>query len=42
VRTEREDDVYPEAETRAEERLLDILLPPTPAIPQPQVPSPGE
>src|SRR5213593_2579431 len=30
VRTEREDDVYPEAETRAEERLLDILLPPNP------------
>ncbi len=31
VRTEREDEVYPDAETRAEERLLDILLPPTPA-----------
>ncbi len=31
VRTEREDDVYPTAEQRAEERLLDILLPaPTP------------
>src|SRR5437867_8619868 len=30
VRTEREDEVYPEAETRAEERLLDILLPPNP------------
>jgi ATP-dependent HslUV protease ATP-binding subunit HslU len=33
VRTEREDDVYPQAETRAEERLLDLLLPPTPAPP---------
>ena len=40
VRTEREDDVYPEAEARAEERLLDILLPPVPAIPQPPAPSP--
>ena len=29
VRTEREDEVYPEAEARAEERLLDILLPAT-------------
>ena len=28
VRTEREEDVYPQAEQRAEERLLDILLPP--------------
>jgi ATP-dependent HslUV protease ATP-binding subunit HslU len=28
VRTEREDEVYPQAEDRAEERLLDILLPP--------------
>jgi ATP-dependent HslUV protease ATP-binding subunit HslU len=28
VRTEREDEVYPTAEQRAEERLLDILLPP--------------
>src|SRR5512146_2060106 len=27
VRTEREEDVYPTAEQRAEERLLDILLP---------------
>jgi ATP-dependent HslUV protease ATP-binding subunit HslU len=33
VRTEREDEVYPDAEARAEERLLDILLPPTPASP---------
>ena len=30
VRTEREDDLYPQAEQRAEERLLDILLPPAP------------
>jgi ATP-dependent HslUV protease ATP-binding subunit HslU len=35
VRTEREDDVYPQAEARAEERLLDLLLPPTPAPPPP-------
>jgi ATP-dependent HslUV protease ATP-binding subunit HslU len=28
VRTEREDDVWPQAEDRAEERLLDLLLPP--------------
>jgi len=28
VRGEREDDVYPTAEKRAEERLLDLLLPP--------------
>src|SRR6059036_814696 len=35
VRTEREDDVYPQAETRAEERLLDLLLPPTPPPPLP-------
>jgi len=28
VRGEREDDVYPAAEERAEERLLDLLLPP--------------
>ena len=30
VRTEREDEVYPQAEQRAEERLLDLLLPPAP------------
>jgi ATP-dependent HslUV protease ATP-binding subunit HslU len=30
VRTEREDEVYPEAEARADERLLDLLLPPPP------------
>ncbi len=40
VRTEREDDVYPEAEARAEERLLDLLLPSTPAPPAaPPVPA---
>jgi ATP-dependent HslUV protease ATP-binding subunit HslU len=41
VRTEREDDVYPEAETRAEERLLDLLLPATPPPPTPPA-TPGE
>ncbi len=35
VREEREDEVYSTAETRAEERLLDILLPPLPASPLP-------
>ena len=33
VRTEREDDVYEVAEQRADERLLDILLPPAPPAP---------
>ena len=33
VRTEREDEVYPEAEARAEERLLDLLLPLPPLPP---------
>ncbi|MEX2157376.1 MAG: ATP-dependent protease ATPase subunit HslU, partial [Gemmatimonadales bacterium] len=33
VRTEREDDVLPTAEQRAEERVLDLLLPPLPAPP---------
>jgi ATP-dependent HslUV protease ATP-binding subunit HslU len=42
VRTEREDDVYPTAEQRAEERLLDILLPlPTP-LRMERVSEPGE
>jgi len=40
VRTEREEDVYPQAELRAEERLLDLLLPPVPQPPQPSQPSP--
>jgi ATP-dependent HslUV protease ATP-binding subunit HslU len=31
VRTEREDEVYPQAERRADERLLDLLLPAGPA-----------
>jgi ATP-dependent HslUV protease ATP-binding subunit HslU len=30
VRTEREDEVYPQAEQRADERLLDLLLPAPP------------
>jgi len=33
VRSEREDDLYPAAEEAAENRLLDLLLPPTPAPP---------
>src|SRR5467141_356037 len=41
VRTEREDDVYPQAEARAEERLLDLLLPPTPTPPLPSPSRPG-
>ncbi len=39
VRSEREDDVYPTAEQRAEERLLDLLLPPLPSPPS-AAPSP--
>jgi ATP-dependent HslUV protease ATP-binding subunit HslU len=35
VRTEREDEVYPQAEARADERLLDLLLPPPPPPPPP-------
>ena len=31
VRTEREDEVYGQAEQKAEDRLLDLLLPPAPA-----------
>jgi ATP-dependent HslUV protease ATP-binding subunit HslU len=42
VRTEREDDVYPQAEARAEERLLDLLLPPTPTPPAPSPLAAGE
>ncbi|MBA3495817.1 MAG: AAA family ATPase, partial [Gemmatimonadales bacterium] len=33
VRTEREDEVFPQAEQRADERLLDLLLPPAPPAP---------
>jgi ATP-dependent HslUV protease ATP-binding subunit HslU len=40
VRTEREEDVYPQAELRAEERLLDLLLPPAPTPPPPTTPLP--
>src|SRR5437762_6020299 len=35
VRTEREDEVYPQAEERADDRLLDLLLPAPPAPPPP-------
>jgi ATP-dependent HslUV protease ATP-binding subunit HslU len=35
VRTEREDEVYPQAEQRADERLLDLLLPAPPQVPGP-------
>jgi ATP-dependent HslUV protease ATP-binding subunit HslU len=44
VRGEREDDVYPKAETAAEERLLDLLLPPLKAPagpPAPPAPEPA-
>jgi ATP-dependent HslUV protease ATP-binding subunit HslU len=38
VRSEREDDVFPTAERRAEERLLDLLLPRPPKIrPRPEL-----
>src|SRR5216117_4016153 len=40
VRSEREDEVYPTAEQRAEERLLDLLLPPLPS-PPPAAPTSG-
>ncbi len=36
VRTEREDEVWPQAEQRADERILDILLPPPPPRAEPQ------
>src|ERR1051325_1471635 len=44
VGSEREDDVYPAAEQRAEEPLLDLLLPPLPSPPSsttPHSPLPG-
>jgi ATP-dependent HslUV protease ATP-binding subunit HslU len=34
VRTEREDEVYPQAEQKADERLLDLLLPAAPPAPE--------
>jgi ATP-dependent HslUV protease ATP-binding subunit HslU len=40
VRGEREDEVYPQAEERAEERLLDLLLP-APAAPPAAAGAPG-
>ena len=36
VRTEREDEIYPQAEEKADERLLDLLLPPPPPAPRTQ------
>src|SRR5688500_18515933 len=42
VRTEREDEVYPQAEQRADERLLDLLLPPPPQPPPAAQRSAGE
>ncbi|NOT07654.1 MAG: ATP-dependent protease ATPase subunit HslU, partial [Gemmatimonadales bacterium] len=35
VRSEREDEIFPQAEEKADERLLDILLPKPPAAPRP-------
>jgi ATP-dependent HslUV protease ATP-binding subunit HslU len=42
VRGEREDDLYPQAEARAEDRLLDLLLPPAaaPVLQAPPAPAP--
>jgi len=40
VRTEREDELFPVAEQRAEERLLDLLLPPVEPPPAPVAPPP--
>lgn len=36
VRSEREDDIFPQAERRADDRLLDLLLPPAPPPPGPE------
>ena len=41
VRSEREDEVYATAEQRAEERLLDLLLPPLPSPPAGAAPAAG-
>ena len=40
VRTEREDEVYDQAEKRADDRLLDLLLPPPPPPSPPADPAP--
>src|SRR3989475_9972307 len=42
VRSEREEEVYPQAEARAEDRLLDILLPAPPPPPTGRPPVSGE
>jgi ATP-dependent HslUV protease ATP-binding subunit HslU len=42
VRTEREDEVYPQAEQRADERLLDLLLPAAPPPVEKEKPEKGE
>jgi len=42
VRTEREDEVYDQAERKADERLLDLLLPPVPPPPPPPAAQPSE
>jgi ATP-dependent HslUV protease ATP-binding subunit HslU len=42
VRTEREDEVYPQAEQRADERLLDLLLPAAPPPAEKHAPSGSE
>ncbi len=41
VRTEREDEVYPQAEQKADERLLDLLLPAPPPTPPPSPSAPS-
>jgi ATP-dependent HslUV protease ATP-binding subunit HslU len=42
VRGEREDEIYPEAERRAEDRLLDLLLPPQQPALAPGTPAPAD
>src|SRR5262249_31903952 len=42
VRSEREDEVYPQAEQRPEDRLLDTLPPPPPPPPAPRAPLPAD
>jgi ATP-dependent HslUV protease ATP-binding subunit HslU len=39
VRTEREDEVYPQAEARANDKILDLLLPAPAVLPNPAEPS---